>query len=116
MNNILVRFAARSLPCLLAVWAAGAAAAPAIFRQPTNEWVAVGQQAAFNVGATGLPPITYQWRREGVNIPGATNAVITITAAQTNHAGRYTVLVSDAGTSSVLSSQSSCPSRWRENP
>ena len=92
----LTRLGARLVPCLLAVWAAGAAAAPAIFRQPTNEWVAVGQQAAFNVGATGLPPITYQWRREGVNIPGATNTVITITAAQTNHAGRYTVLVSDA--------------------
>ena len=105
MKNILGRLTARALPCLLVVCAAGAAAAPAIFRQPTNEWVVAGQSAAFNVGATGLPPVTYQWRREGVNLPGATNADFIINAVQTNHAGRYTVLVSDAGTGSVLSSQ-----------
>ena len=104
LNNLARNFS-RALPCLLALWSVAASAAPAIFRQPTNDWVVAGQPAAFDVGVTGPPPLTFQWRREGVNLPGATNAAFAISAAQTNHAGRYTVLVSDGGGSSVLSSQ-----------
>ena len=105
MFNIFAQNFSRALPCLLALWPFVASAAPAIFRQPTNDWVVAGQQAAFDVGVTGQPPLTFQWRREGVNLPGATNAGFTIFTAQTNRAGRYAVLVTDGGGSSVLSSQ-----------
>ncbi len=105
MLNNFARKIPRALPCLLALWSVAASAAPAIFRQPTNDWVVAGQPAAFDVGVTGQPPLTFQWRREGVNLPGATNAAFAISAAQTNHAGRYTALVTDGGGSSVLSSQ-----------
>jgi hypothetical protein len=35
---------------------------------------------------TGLPPITYQWQANGVNLPGATNGTLTLTLVNTNNA------------------------------
>ena len=42
------------------------------------------------------PPIFYQWRLNGGDISGATNAIFTITSAQTTDAGFYTVVVTSA--------------------
>ncbi|MEK7415069.1 MAG: immunoglobulin domain-containing protein, partial [Planctomycetota bacterium] len=48
--------------------------APTIITQPLSASVTVGASAAFTVVATGNPAPTYQWRRNGVNISGATAA------------------------------------------
>ncbi|MFM2294838.1 MAG: hypothetical protein RLZZ350_1251, partial [Verrucomicrobiota bacterium] len=48
----------------------------------------------FTVVATGSPTLTYQWRLEGNNITGATNASFTLTGVTTNNAGGYSVRVS----------------------
>ena len=42
--------------------------------QPQAATVADGGAASFSVTATGTAPIVYQWRRNGVNIAGATGA------------------------------------------
>jgi len=76
-----------------------APAAPAIVTQPVSRTVTAGQNASFSVVAIGIPPLSYQWRREGTNINGATNAVYTLTGVQTNQAGSYTVVVSNAASS-----------------
>jgi YVTN family beta-propeller protein len=47
----------------------------------------------FSVSAAGGRPLNYQWRAAGAAIAGATQAHFTIPAANTNHAGSYTVLV-----------------------
>ena len=39
--------------------------------QPHNAKVTVGQRAEFEVTATGEPPLTYQWKKNGVKIAGA---------------------------------------------
>jgi hypothetical protein len=49
-----------------------AATAPAITTQPGSQSVTVGQTAAFSVVATGSTPLSYQWRRNGTAIAGAT--------------------------------------------
>lgn len=49
------------------------AIAPAIATQPLPQQISVGSTATFSVSATGSAPLTYQWRRDGVAIPGATN-------------------------------------------
>jgi hypothetical protein len=41
-------------------------------------------------------PMTFQWRKNGVNIPGATGATYTINAATAADAGSYDVIVSNA--------------------
>ncbi|MBN2508146.1 MAG: immunoglobulin domain-containing protein [Verrucomicrobia bacterium] len=44
----------------------------AILRQPASQAVAAGASALFTVDVTGTPPVAYQWRRDGIPIPGAT--------------------------------------------
>jgi hypothetical protein len=49
--------------------------------------------------ATGTLPLSYQWRLEGTEIPGATASDYTRTNVQTNDLGHYSVLVTNvAGT------------------
>src|SRR5207249_2456706 len=45
---------------------------PSITTQPLNQTVAVGQTANFTVTATGTMPLSYQWKKDGVDDPGAT--------------------------------------------
>src|SRR5476649_424099 len=54
-----------------------AAAAPTITIQPADQTVVVGQPAMFAVTATGAAPLTYQWRKNGTEIAGATAASFT---------------------------------------
>ena len=44
---------------------------PVIVTQPVAQTVSEGQTATFSVTATGTGPLTYQWQRDGLNIPGA---------------------------------------------
>jgi glucose/arabinose dehydrogenase len=56
--------------------------APGITTQPASRTVAVGQSATFTVAASGTAPLSYQWRRNGGNIAGATAASYTLASAQ----------------------------------
>ena len=48
--------------------------APTITLHPQNRTVTAGQTATFQVSATGTAPLSYQWQRNGTNIPGATSS------------------------------------------
>ncbi len=67
--------------------------ATAITTQPANQTVCAGQSATFTVAATGAN-LAYQWRRNGVNIAGATGSSFTIAPATVGNAGSYDVVVS----------------------
>ena len=69
---------------------------PSIVQQPTDRSVPIGGSVSFAVAATGTAPLTYQWRRNGINIPGAITNTYSIGYVQTNHAGSYTVLVTNS--------------------
>jgi len=69
---------------------------PAITTQPLSQTVAAGGTVSFSVEASGSQPLRYQWRRNGGNIAGATNAYYGISNVQTIQAGSYTVVVSNA--------------------
>ena len=70
--------------------------APAITTQPVSQVAALGAPVTFSVAADGTAPLAYQWRRNGVDIAGATAASYTIAAVQQALAGQYTVVVSNA--------------------
>jgi Putative Ig domain/PA14 domain len=53
---------------------------PTITTQPANRTVTVGATAAFSVVAAGNATLTYQWRKNGANISGATSANYTTPA------------------------------------
>jgi hypothetical protein len=70
--------------------------APGITTQPVNQAVTAGQPATFTVAATGTPAPTYQWRKDGANISGATSATVTITSAQSGDASSYDVVITNS--------------------
>ncbi|SUS03568.1 hypothetical protein DF3PB_1010003 [uncultured Defluviicoccus sp.] len=75
------------------------AVAPLILTQPASRTVNAGSSATFSVVASGTPAPTYQWRKNGVAISGATTASYTIASTTTSHAGQYSVVVANsAGT------------------
>ena len=69
--------------------------APMISLQPQSQSVALGSNALFTIFATGTAPLGYQWRFIGTNINGATSASYTRFNVQTNHAGDYSVVISN---------------------
>ncbi len=69
---------------------------PAVATQPAAIIVNPGQPATFTVGATGTAPLTYQWKKDGTNITGATSASYTVANPQTADAGSYTVTITNA--------------------
>ncbi len=69
-----------SSTALLTVVGASGAAAPVVTTQPANQTVSLGRQATFVVAASGSAPLTYQWRRNGAAISGATAASYTTPA------------------------------------
>jgi hypothetical protein len=68
---------------------------PAIVTQPVGQTVDAGQNAGFTVTATGYP-LRYQWRKDGVDLPGATEATLNLLSVQAQQAGGYTVVVSNS--------------------
>jgi len=68
---------------------------PSIIGNPISRSLTVGGKASFAVKATGTATLFYQWRRNDINIPGATRNVYSLTAIPTNAAGNYTVVVSN---------------------
>jgi hypothetical protein len=69
---------------------------PVISKQPQSVTAAMGATATFTVEAFGREPLSYQWRRSGVDIPGATSATLTINNAGPANFGTYTVVVSNS--------------------
>ncbi len=68
---------------------------PGITSSPKNQTVRLGQTATFTVTAAGSSPLFYQWRKDGVDIDGATSNTLTINNAQVSDAGSYTCYVSN---------------------
>jgi hypothetical protein len=67
-----------------------------IVAQPQPVVALQGRDASFSVTVVGTPPISYQWRFNGVQIPGATSATLTLRGVTTGDMGDYTVLVTNA--------------------
>lgn len=67
---------------------------PVVVTQPAGRAVAAGATVAFSVTAEGTPPLSYQWLFEETEIPGATNATLTLNNVQSAQVGRYQARVS----------------------
>ena len=75
--------------------------APSITTGPANQIVAAGAAATFNVVASGNPPLSYQWFKDGGSvlaggrISGATSDSLTIFGVEVGDVGYYVVTVSN---------------------
>ena len=72
-----------------------ATAAPVINAQPKNQIVGSGSSAIFRATAAGNPLPTFQWQKNGVNLLGATNTVITIASVGAGDVGNYSVVATN---------------------
>lgn len=78
---------------------------PTITSQPSNKTASLGQNVTFTVRATGTAPLLYQWQKNGVDIPGASQAsYVTPPATEADNGSLFRVTVSNAG-GSVTSNQ-----------
>jgi glucose/arabinose dehydrogenase len=80
---------------------------PTITLQPASRTVAIGQSTTFTVGASGSAPLGYRWRRNGVNISGATSSSYTLAAAQLTDSGDFfdVVVSNDFGSATSHAAQ-----------
>ncbi len=70
---------------------------PSITAQPASQTVNAGQTAAFSVTATGTATLTYQWKKGGAAISGATSASYTTPAtASSDNGAQFTVTVTNS--------------------
>ncbi|HWA28132.1 MAG TPA: immunoglobulin domain-containing protein [Lacunisphaera sp.] len=96
----------------------GATSAPTFTTQPASQTVTAGGSVTFTAAASGSPAPTFQWRKDGANLAGATSGTYTIANATTANAGTYSVVATNsagAATSSgaVLTVTAAATSSWQ---
>ena len=68
---------------------------PSVTKHPVNQTVVVGDTATFSVEATGAEPLSYQWQKNGVNIPLATSASYNLPAVLADNGSTFSVVVTN---------------------
>jgi hypothetical protein len=69
---------------------------PTIVTQPRSQTANFGSDVAFFVELTGTPPFIYQWRKDDVDLSGATNFQLSLWNVTLADAGRYDVVCLNA--------------------
>jgi M6 family metalloprotease-like protein len=72
-----------------------------IASQPSGQTVALGGGVTLSTAATGAGELTYQWRKDGVPIAGATKATLTVSGVRIADVGSYDVVIRDAANSRI---------------
>jgi len=107
LNDLVTRLNEAFDNCVESDWAKdhlcpGVCEAPSITVQPQDSGACPGSPVSFSVTASGTPVLSYQWRKDAVdlsdggNISGATTATLTIDPAGAGDDGSYDVVVTNA--------------------
>src|SRR5207253_8523993 len=71
--------------------------APSITTQPAGQTITAGQTATFSVTASGTAPLSYQWRKNGTAISGATSSRYSRAAEPTpDNGAQFMVVVANS--------------------
>ena len=66
---------------------------PLITQSPQSQTVVSGTSVTWTVTATGSTPLSYQWKLNGFDLAGATNATLALSNVQPTDGGLYSVSV-----------------------
>ena len=66
-----------------------------------HQQLAIGDNVNLTVVAVGTPPLTYQWKREGVVVTGGTAETLALSNVDGNDAGQYTVEISNSAGNTI---------------
>lgn len=70
--------------------------APTVVVQPVSRTVPPGARVVFSVSICGSRPLSYQWKRNGTEITGATESALVLPQVDMQDAGSYSVEISNA--------------------
>jgi len=73
----------------------GSTTPPSVARAPVSATVMVGATATLSASIVGSLPLSYQWKKDGADVPGATQSVLTIANAAYADGGSYTLHASN---------------------
>ena len=90
---------------------------PVILLQPVAQRAVVAGRATFKVEAAGAGPLTYQWRLDGRDLAGATEASYVVADAAPARAGLYAVVMANGAgaTTSLAVPLTVTPAAWLAN-
>jgi hypothetical protein len=71
------------------------AAAPIFTTQPAGRTAGPGESLTLSAGASGSPAPTYQWRKDGLPLAGATERTLTLSSVTPADAGTYDVVATN---------------------
>jgi hypothetical protein len=69
---------------------------PSVSTPPASQTICASSSVTFSVTATGTPTPTYQWRKNGTNISGATASSYTINPVSSADAASYDVVLTNS--------------------
>src|SRR5207249_3547207 len=70
---------------------------PIITAQPQSQIVAAGTDVTLSVGVTpSTTPLSYQWRKEGFDLAGATRSTLVLSNTTARSGGAYSVVVTNS--------------------
>ncbi len=75
--------------------------APAVAQGPADQLISAGQPVTFTVRASGAAPLSYQWQRDGQDIPGATAATYKFTTSAADDGAHFRAVVTNAAGSAT---------------
>jgi len=76
---------------------------PVITQQPISQMASMQTNILLTLAASGAPPLSYQWLKNGTDLPGATDALLAITNSTRHDSGIYAVAVSNPGGTTLSS-------------
>ena len=91
----------RSFQIRIAVQSATGLSPPVFIREPFTTSAFVGASVVLSTEVSGSGPITFQWSKDGVDLPGATGSSLTLTAVTLTSAGLYRVTATNPAGPSV---------------
>lgn len=79
------------------------------FEHPQDAEACLGDSFEFSAIATGAAPLTYQWQRDGIDLPGETSPTFARDSLSALELGVYTVVItSQCGTMTSLPAETRC--------